>query len=130
MNKFVKISVIILGIIIVTGSAIYAKLFIIGNSSYQDISIEKVSMGSSISIDAEFLNSKRAYKSFSYTLVDSELYVKVNSVMISSKYNKGEFSLNIPVNGRDVNNIHLTDDKTTKVIYSKQVCKLEIINKI
>ena len=60
MNKFVKISVIILGIIIVTGS-----------------------------------------------------------VMISSKYNKGEFSLNIPVNGRDVNNIHLTDDKTTKVIYSK-----------
>lgn len=42
MNKFVKISVIILGIIIVTGSAIYAKLFIIGNSSYQDISIEKL----------------------------------------------------------------------------------------
>lgn len=40
----------------------------------------------------------------------SELYVKVNSVMISSKYNKGEFSLNIPVNGRDVNNIHLTDE--------------------
>lgn len=119
MNKFVKISVIILGIIIVIGSAIYAKLFIIGNSSYQDISIEKVSIGSSITIDAEFLNSTRAYKSFSYTLVGSELYVKVNSVMISSKYNKGEFSLNIPVNGRDVNNIHLTDDKTTKVIYSK-----------
>lgn len=42
MNKFIKISVIILGIIIVIGSAIYAKLFIIGNSSYQDISIEKL----------------------------------------------------------------------------------------
>lgn len=120
MNKIVKISLILLGVALLIGAGVYIKLFIIGNKSYEDIVINKVSVSeSSIVIDGDITSSSRAYKDFSYTLVGTELYVTIDSVLVSKKYNTGKFEIKIEENGTQINNIHLTDNKSTKVIYSK-----------
>lgn len=120
MNKFFKVSLIVLGIIIVVAVGIYVKLFYIGNSDYQSIVINRTSIGnSSIVISGDFTDSGKAYKNFSYTLVGRELYVTINSVLSSNKYKSGSFVIEIPISGNSVDNIHLTDNKSTKVIYQK-----------
>ena len=69
MNKFFKVSLIVLGIIIVVAVEIYVKLFYIGNSDYQSIVINRTSIGnSSIVISGDFTDSGKAYKNFSYTM--------------------------------------------------------------
>lgn len=121
MNKVLKISLIIIGLIIIAGIGIYTKLFIIGSKSYENIVIDKVTTGTDkVVIIGEITDSSRAYKNASYTLVGTELYVTVQSVLVSKKYSTGNFEITIPVNGIEINNIHLSDNKTTKVIYSKQ----------
>ena len=86
----------------------------------ESIIIDKVTLKSDgIVIKGDIDNSSYAYKNFDYTLVDTELYVSIKSVMVSSKYKSGNFEITIPVNSQNIKNIHLTDDKTTKVIYSK-----------
>lgn len=118
MNKFVKVSIIVLGIVLVVGIFFYVKLFIIGNNNYESIGNIKVSVASnSVTLSGSFMDSSRAYKDCEYTLVGNELYVQINSVLVSKKYNSGEFSVVIPVN--NIEHIHLTDNKNTKVIYSK-----------
>lgn len=119
MNKFVKISVVMIICVLIIGIGIYYKLFRIGNKNFESIVIDKVTVSSKEAVIlGKFSDSSRAYKDFSYTQVGNELYVVVKSVLVSKKYDKGSFSLNIPVNGMDVKYIHLSDDKNTKVIYS------------
>ncbi len=120
MNKFVKICLIILGLAIIVSIGIYVKLFYIGNSNYNSIVINKTTLGTNnITISGNFTDSSRAYKDYSYTLVGKELYVTVKSVLVSSKYKSGSFLIKIPLSGSSVENIHLTDSKSTKVIYKK-----------
>lgn len=118
MNKFVKISLILFGMVLVGVTGFYIKLFVIGNNNYESIGNVKVSVAAnSITLSGSFMDSSRAYKNSEYTLVGNELYVQINSVLVSKKYNSGDFSIVIPV--KDVQHIHLTDNKNTKVIYSK-----------
>ena len=120
MKKITKIILIVVGAILLIGIGIYVKLFYIGNKDYSSIVINQVVTGTDkITIKGEITDSSRAFKDSSYTLVGTELYVSVNSVLVSKKYNSGSFEIELPMNGLYVNNIHLTDDKTTKVIYSK-----------
>lgn len=120
MNKIVKISLIILGIIVFISGFIYAKNFIIGSKSYESIVISKVvTSNDNIIITGEITDSARSYKSANFTQVGTELYVTITSVITSKKYSTGSFEINIPINGIEINNIHLSDGKTTKVIYSK-----------
>ena len=119
MNKIVKYSILSIVVVLLVFVFIYAKKFVIGNSSYDDILINKVSVGDNITIIGEYTSSSLAFKSFEYTLVGKELYVEIKNVLVSSKYNKGEFSIVIPLNSDEVENIHLTDNKSTKVIYEK-----------
>lgn len=120
MNKFVKISVLVLCLVLLIGGIFYAKNFVIGSKNYDNITIDKVTLKSDgVVIRGEISNSSYAFKDFDYTLVDTELYVSIKSVMVSSKYKSGSFEITIPVNSQNIKNIHLTDDKTTKVIYSK-----------
>ena len=117
MNKAIKYSVIGVSVLVIIFLLIYFKMFVIGNSSYKDITINKVSVGSNITIDGVFTNSGLSFKDYDYTLVGKELYVEVKSVLVSKKYDKGSFSIVIPLNEEEVNDIHLTDGKSTKVIY-------------
>lgn len=120
MKKIIKISLIVVSVLLLIGIGIYVKLFYIGNKDYSNIVINQVVTGTDkIIIKGEITDSSRAFKDSSYTLVGTELYISVNSVLVSGKYSSGTFEIEIPVNGLDVNNIHLTDEKTTKVIYSK-----------
>ena len=120
MNKFVKIALIILGIVVLIGGFIYYKMFYLGTSDYSSIVIEKTTLGNNeLVITGDFSDSSRAYKDFSYTLVGKELYVTVNSVLVSNKYKSGNFKITIPLGSSSVDNIHLTDNKSTKVIYKK-----------
>lgn len=120
MNKFVKIALIMLGIVVLIGGFIYYKMFYLGTSDYSSIVIEKTTLGNNeLVITGDFSDSSRAYKDFSYTLVGKELYVTVNSVLVSNKYKSGNFKITIPLGSSSVDNIHLTDNKSTKVIYKK-----------
>jgi len=120
MNKFLKISLGVLALVLIIGVIYYVKGFVIGSKSYENIVIDKVTLkGSSIEIKGNITDSGRAYKDFSYTLVDTELYITVKSVMVSNKNKTGSFVIEVPVSSNNVNNIHITDDKNTKVIYSK-----------
>ncbi len=120
MKKIIKIALIVVSVLLLIGIGIYVKLFYIGNKDYSSIVINQVVTGTDkIIIKGEITDSSRAFKDSSYTLVGAELYLSINSVLVSGKYSSGTFEMAIPVNGLDVNNIHLTDDKTTKVIYSK-----------
>ena len=119
-KKTIKILLIVLGSILLVGVLIYAKLFYIGSKSYENVVIDKVSAGNyNIIIKGQIDDSSHSYKDYSYTLVGSELYVSITQVLTSNKYKSGAFEIKIPVNASSVDNIHLTDDKTTKVIYSK-----------
>ena len=119
MNKIVKYSIIGIAVVLLVFAFIYVKKFIIGNSSYEDIDVNKVTVGNNITIVGRYTNSSLAYKDYEYTLVGKELYVEIKNVLVSSKYNKGEFTIIIPLNSDEVDNIHLTDSKSTKVIYEK-----------
>lgn len=120
MNKFVKISLIVLGIIVLVGGFVYYKMFYMGSSDYSNIVIEKTTLSNNeIIISGDFSDSNRAYKDYSYTLVGKELYVTINSVLVSSKYKSGNFKISISLGSNSVDNIHLTDNKSTKVIYQK-----------
>lgn len=120
MNKFVKVSLLVLGIILLIGVFFYVKLFVIGSKSYENINIDKVTLKSDgVTIKGEIVDSSYAYKDFDYTLVDTELYVTIKSVMVSNKYKSGSFEITVPVQSQNIKNIHLSDDKSTKVIYSK-----------
>ncbi len=119
MNKIVKYSIIGIAVVLLVFIFIYVKKFIIGNSSYEDIDVNKVTVGNNITIVGRYTNSSLAYKDYEYTLVGKELYVEIKNVLVSSKYNKGEFTIVIPLNSDEVDNIHLTDSKSTKVIYEK-----------
>ena len=120
MNKVVKVSLIVFGAVVLIGVIIYLKLFVIGNCNYENIAVNKVTVSESeVIINAEYTDSSSAYKSHTYTLVGNELYVKVKNVLVTKKNNSGKFEIKIPINGTNVDNIHLTDDKTTKVIFSK-----------
>ncbi len=119
MNKIVKYSIIGIAVVLLVFAFIYVKKFIIGNSSYEDIDVNKVTVGNNITIVGRYTNSSLAYKDYEYTLVGKELYVEIKNVLVSSKYNKGEFTIVIPLNSDEVDNIHLTDSKSTKVIYEK-----------
>lgn len=120
MNKVIKYSIISVVFLVIVFVVVYVCKFRVGSSNYEDIAINKVSVGSSINIDGYFRDSKLAYKEYKYTLVGRELYVEVKNVLVSSKYSSGTFSISIPLNESEVDNIHLTDGKTTKVIYSKE----------
>lgn len=120
MNKFVKVSLIFVSIIVVIAVIVYLKLFVIGSKDYQNILVNKVTISeNSVVIDMVYTDSSVSYKDYSYTLVGTELYVTINGVLSNKKNNTGEFKVDIPVNGLDVNNIYLSDNKSTKVIYSK-----------
>lgn len=120
MNKFVKISLILVSLIVIIAIIVYLKLFVIGSKDYQNILVNKVTVSEkSVVIDMVYTDSSVSYKDYSYTLVGTELYVTVNSVLSNRKNNTGEFKVDIPVNGLDVNNIYLSDNKSAKVIYSK-----------
>ena len=119
MNKIVKYSIIGIAVVLLVFIFMYVKKFIIGNSSYEDIDVNKVTVGNNITIVGRYTNSSLAYKDYEYTLVGKELYVEIKNVLVSSKYNKGEFTIVIPLNSDEVDNIHLTDSKSTKVIYEK-----------
>ena len=119
MNKIVKYSIIGIAVVLLVFIFIYVKKFIIGNSSYEDIDVNKVTVGNNITIVGRYTNSSLAYKDYEYTLVGKELYVEIKNVLVSSKYNKGEFTIVIPLNSDEVDKIHLTDSKSTKVIYEK-----------
>ena len=119
MNKIVKYSILGIACVLLVFIFIYVKKFIIGNSSYEDIDVNKVTVGNNITIVGRYTNSSLAYKDYEYTLVGKELYVEIKNVLVSSKYNKGEFTIIIPLNSDEVDNIHLTDSKSTKVIYEK-----------
>lgn len=119
MNKIVKYSILGIACVLLVFIFIYVKKFIIGNSSYEDIDVNKVTVGNNIIIVGRYTNSSLAYKDYEYTLVGKELYVEIKNVLVSSKYNKGEFTIVIPLNSDEVDNIHLTDSKSTKVIYEK-----------
>ena len=119
MNKIVKYSIIGIAVVLLVFIFIYVKKFIIGNSSYEDIDVNKVTVGNNITIVGRYTNSSLAYKDYEYTLVGKELYVEIKNVLVSSKYNKGEFTIVIPLNSDEVDNIHLTASKSTKVIYEK-----------
>lgn len=119
MNKIVKYSILGIAVVLLVFAFIYVKKFIIGNSSYEDIDVNKVTVGNNITIVGRYTNSSLAYKDYEYTLVGKELYVEIKNVLVSSKYNKGEFTIVIPLNSDEVDNIHLTDSKSTKVIYEK-----------
>ena len=119
MNKIVKYSIIGIAVVLLVFAFIYVKKFIIGNSSYEDIDVGKVTVGNNITIVGRYTNSSLAYKDYNYTLVGKELYVEIKNVLVSSKYNKGEFAIVIPLNSDEVDNIHLTNNKSTKVIYKK-----------
>lgn len=121
MNKFVKVSIVCLGIILLVSVFVYFKMFVIGNDNYDDIVIDKVTVGSGkVLVKGKYSDSGRAYKDFSYTQVGNELYITVTSVLVSKKFKSGDFEITIPVNGMEVTDIHLTDGSATKVIYSKQ----------
>lgn len=119
MNKIVKYSILGIAVLLLVSALVYFKKFIIGNSSYKDIDVSKVTVGNNITIVGRYTSSSLAYKSYEYTLVGKELYVEIKNVLVSSKYNKGEFTIVIPLNSDEVDNIHLTDSKSTKVIYEK-----------
>ena len=119
MNKIVKYSILGIAFVLLVFIFIYVKKFIIGNSSYEDIDVNKVTVGNNITIVGRYTNSSLAYKDYEYTLVGKELYVEIKNVLVSSKYNKVEFTIVIPLNSDEVDNIHLTDSKSTKVIYEK-----------
>lgn len=119
MNKIVKYSILGIACVLLVFIFIYVKKFIIGNSSYEDIDVSKVTVGNNITIEGRYTNSSLAYKDYEYTLVGKELYVEIKNVLVSSKYNKGEFTIVIPLNSDEVDNIHLTNNKSTKVIYEK-----------
>lgn len=120
MNKVLKVSIIVLGIALLIGGTIYYKLFFIGNSNYEKIVINKITTSDKdITINGLFTDSGVAYKNYTYTLVGKELYIKVNNVLVSNKYNSGSFNISIPLGINNVDNIHLTNDKSTKVIYKK-----------
>lgn len=120
MNKFVKLALVLVLVIIVIGALFYAKLFVIGNNNYQNISVSKVTVSdSAVNVYGLYTDSSSAYKDYKYTLVGTELYIEVTNVKVSSKYSKAEFELNVPVNGLNVNNVYLSDGKSAKVIYSK-----------
>ncbi len=120
MNKFFKVAIIVFAIVILVLGVFYVKSFVIGSDSYEGVNIDKVTLSNnSIEINGNFTDSGRAYKSYSYTQVSTELYVTITSVSVSNKYNNGQFQISIPVSGNMINNIHLTDGSKTKVIYSK-----------
>lgn len=119
MNKIVKYFILGIACVLLLFIFIYVKKFIIGNSNYEDIDVSKVTVGNNITIVGRYTNSSLAYKNYKYTLVGKELYVEITNVLVSSKYNKGEFAIVIPLNSDEVDNIHLTNNKSTKVIYKK-----------
>lgn len=122
MNRFVKFSIIGFFVIVLVGVFVYSKIFILGSKDYSSIVIDKVTMGNSdVVIKGHYTDSSRSYKDFSYKQVGNELYVSVISVSVSNKYKSGDFEFKIPIVGMNVDAIHLTDDKSTKVIYNKQV---------
>lgn len=120
MNKFLKVSLIVVLFLVVISIIVYLKLFVIGSKNYESILVNKVTISDkNVIIDMIYTDSSTSYKDYSYVLVGSELYVTVTGVLSNSKNNIGEFKVDIPVNGLNVNNIYLSDNKSTKVIYSK-----------
>lgn len=120
MNKFVKISIILLLVCVILGGGIYFKNTRIGNYVIEDVSINKVTVGNDkIVVDGLLTSSGKAYKDFDYQLVGSELYINIKEVLVSSKYETGKFTINVPVSGTNIQNVYLSDGSKTKVIYSK-----------
>lgn len=120
MNKFFKISLVVFVVLLIILGFVYVKSFVIGSSNYENIVIDKVTVSSkSVIINGNYTDSIYAYKKHSYTQVGDELYVTITGVKVSNKYKEGFFSINIPVNGNEISDIHLTDGNSTKVIYSK-----------
>lgn len=121
-NNFVKVSIIGILLIILIGVVIYSKMFIIGSKDFSSIDIDKVTVGNNeVTIKGIITDSGRAFKDYSYTQVGNELYVTIKSVVVSKKNNSGNFEIKIPVSGMNVDTIQLSDDKSTKVIYSKNM---------
>lgn len=122
MNKIVKFSIVGFVLLLGIGVFVYLKMFIFGSKDYTSVAIDKVTVGSSeVTIKGHYTDSGRAYKEFSYKQVGNELYVSVVSVVVSKKYSSGNFEFKVPISGMNVDAIQLTDDKSTKVIYNKQV---------
>lgn len=119
-NKTVMLSLIGLVLVIVFSLILYFTLFINGSESFDSIIINKVTVSEKeVIINGGFSDSSRAYKKYDYTLDGEDLYVSIKSVLVSDKYKDGEFQINIPVNGTEVNNIYLLNGDKTKAIYSK-----------
>lgn len=120
MNKFFKSALVIFIVVIIILIGFYVKSFVVGNSSFDNIVVDKVTVSeTSIVIEGNYTDSGVAFKDFSYTQVGTEIYVTINNVKVSSKYKSGSFKINIPTKGDEIKDIHLTDSKKTKVIFSK-----------
>ncbi len=120
MNKFIKISIITLIVILIIGIGIYYYIFKMGSYAYEDVMIDKVTVSNnSVKIEGYLSGSGSAYKDYKYQLVGTELYVQIRSVLVSKKYNSPSFTIEIPINGNEINNISLSNEKKTKLIYSK-----------
>lgn len=120
-KKQTIIALAVLVIIAIIGVIVYLNFFKIGSSDYSNIQINKVTLSEDdLTIYGEFIDKDSSYKDFSYTLVGTELYVTINHVKISEDNNQRTFEINLPISGTLVSHIHLTDGKSTKVVYSAQ----------
>jgi len=120
MNKFVKIAIVLLLVGLIIGGGIYFKNVSVGDYVIEGVTINKVIVGNNgVVIDGFLTNSGKAYKEYDYELVGSELYINIREVLVSDKYNSGTFKITVPVNGTTIQDIYLSDGKSTKVIYSK-----------
>lgn len=116
MNKFVKVSVTIFVVLIVVSVFLFIKLFYIGNSNYNNIVVDKVSKGNIVEVNGHIIDSRRAFKDFSYYLENNLLYIKINSVLVSNKYKEGSFNIKIKEDGFNIDDIYLTDGKNVVLI--------------
>ena len=122
MNNKKKAIISIITIIVLIIAFILLKMFILGSKSYENIEITNVSKSrnNTILIEGNINNSKEKYKDFSYILVGKELYITTKTVKTINALDNNKISIEIPLKLDDIDHIHLTDDKTTKVIYNKK----------
>ena len=118
MNKFVKLSMIFLVVLVILFTIFNFIYFRRGTTSFENISDIKVVISESdVIIKGKFTKDNLAFKDYTYKLDGNKLYLTISSVFVSNKYKDKEFSIDIKENGVKLEYIYLTDNDKEKVIY-------------
>ncbi|HVI41305.1 MAG TPA: hypothetical protein VM577_11655 [Anaerovoracaceae bacterium] len=118
-KNYLIMAVSLIAITVIAAVIFYINFFYVGHARSGDtLYVDHVAVFKElIQLDGGTAASGDAYKDFSYSIKDKDVYVEINYVLVSKAYQSGDFTIKMKGDFDQIKRVYLTDGKNKKLIW-------------